>query len=1404
MTYSANTPIEGFRLSPENSSSSHNCATPVLLMTFNRPEETQRSFAQIKRARPKKLYISGDGPRPGNTSDTAKVRATRDFVSNNIDWECEVKTLFREENLGCREGVASAIDWFFSQEEEGIIIEDDIVVSDSFFTFAAELLNYYRHDTRIMCITGVNHQDDIQRGKYSYYFSQLNHVWGWASWRRAWKEYRIVEKKIPELITEINNKQCPGFTHNKIANFMWQHNLINAYNSVVDTWDYIWTFAVLINSGLTCTPNVNLIEHIGYGENSTHIKQPLDFTVLQRHEISFPLQHPDYMIYDKDADDYTYKKVFFLDRFAEAYKQQQQQTKVAATPAPKDSTPQIFQNNGNMKVLFISTKDSGGAGGAARRLHEALLKAGIDSVMLVLDKATTADRVAEVEIPIPGLDRSKPSAQLFYAFNLIQQPLNDYPKRSNPEMFTTTASIIDYHNLLPFIQQADIIHLHWIDGFFDYTNAPEIFADKKIIWTLHDMYQFTGGCHYSFNCNNYTGSCASCPQLVQENAPSALTRETFQIKQNTYRKLDIHLITPSIWLADCTRKSNLLREVPVEVIPNTFNTEHFRPIDKITARNRLNLPKDKKIILFGADSIFSPIKNIKILLQVLSEMCNKNLIDKDEFQLVLFGRGQFDTTQFPFSIIQFGLVESPENMPYIYSSADFLVLPSIMDNFPNIMCEALACGTPVVGFRVGGLPDLITTNQTGYLAEPYNLEELQQGILWGLTTAYNNQQIQDNCRKLVETELNEKLIITKTITLYHKALNKDYTLPKVKEAEKNSNSNDPLRKRYLNTIHNTLDDNLADIASSFTDEITNWLLSSILPHRNLTPAEIKLKNECLDTLHSAKATDSEYLRALLYAVVLVPSEELPLVLNIFNQPEKTVNLLTQYIFTFKELPTHEEFSQNVHRHMLTYLQMLKKDIQQNPNTAQTRLMNALNTLRKIPIYCAPGGLKQIMKLSADMMRQFLVLNNYHVDYHFPKRDTTHKIRLGILLQALGEHSETYATLSDFIHLNRDEYEIFIFVLKITGSRIEMEYKNFYDHLIEISPTQIQLSVNQIRNANLDIMLIGTNITALANHNALISTHRLARVQAVQFCNPCTTGIKNIDYFITSHSFSLKQEDFTERLIFNQHSSICFEGNNFSAPTSPDISREKLGIPQDCTAFVTGANFYKFTWELKEFWIELLRQNPNSYLIIFPFGPAWTDKYPVHEFNNIFKNQFKANGVDPDRLIILKPMPTRKNVRQAVSLCDIYLDSFPYSGATSLLDPLHTALPIICLKTASIRGGQGSAMLEDIGLTELITTTKEEYLQLAKKLADDHEYRLYISDLIREKMATNPLFLDAKSFSQDIDTLYKTMLTEYEANNTPAAAENITAAKKEPNKLKPNDLCSCGSGLKYKKCCGKKQ
>ena len=242
--------------------------SPVLFVIFNRPQFAQKVFAQIKEAKPKRLYIAADGPRSDFPDDKSLCMQARDIVSvNNIDWECEVKTLFRDENVGCKGGVSSAADWFFSLEDEGIILEDDCLPANSFFKFCDVMLEKYRNDTRIRHITGCNLQHGKKWGSGSYYFSNMTHVWGWASWQRAWKAYDRTLGKYSE--TDAKALLSTIFEDRLIVD-SW----VNIFNEVkagkIDAWGYQLDFANYFNNGLTIIPNQNLISNIGFGANATH------------------------------------------------------------------------------------------------------------------------------------------------------------------------------------------------------------------------------------------------------------------------------------------------------------------------------------------------------------------------------------------------------------------------------------------------------------------------------------------------------------------------------------------------------------------------------------------------------------------------------------------------------------------------------------------------------------------------------------------------------------------------------------------------------------------------------------------------------------------------------------------------------------------------------------------------------------------------------------------------------------------------------------------------------------------------------------------------------------------------------------------------------------------------------
>jgi hypothetical protein len=276
--------------------------TPVLFLIYKRLDTTKQVFEAIRKAKPPRLYIAGDGPRDDKSGETENVMAVREYVLNNIDWECEVKTLFRDKNLGCGRAVSQAITWFFGNEEQGIILEDDTLPSLSFFWFCEELLKRYKDDMRIWHIGGCNFQNGIKRGDGDYYFSALNHVWGWASWADRWKYYDFEMKSISD---------------DSFLEYYWKGRELKYWKDIfwkmkkleIDTWDYQWTFCIWYLRGLSIIPQKNLVKNIGFGPEATHTKADPNFK-MDLEEIEFPLKHPDYVKRCEEADIYSMKKLF--------------------------------------------------------------------------------------------------------------------------------------------------------------------------------------------------------------------------------------------------------------------------------------------------------------------------------------------------------------------------------------------------------------------------------------------------------------------------------------------------------------------------------------------------------------------------------------------------------------------------------------------------------------------------------------------------------------------------------------------------------------------------------------------------------------------------------------------------------------------------------------------------------------------------------------------------------------------------------------------------------------------------------------------------------------------------------------------------------------------------------------
>ncbi|MCL2792956.1 MAG: nucleotide-diphospho-sugar transferase [Spirochaetaceae bacterium] len=269
---------------------------PILLLIFNRLDTTKQVFEVIRKVSPKRLYVASDGPRDSRAGEDEKVKAIREYILNSIDWDCEVKTLFREKNLGCGRAPSQAITWFFENEEMGIILEDDCVPALSFFSYCEELLNKYKDDTRIYHIAG-NNPLICTKIPYSYYFSRIQQCWGWATWRRAWEKYSFY---INDLNDFIKHKKINAIFTRSVDRYYWLQMFKNMKKEQYrnDIWDSQWTYAILNNDGMCINPAKNLITNIGFGIDATHtIAADSNFNNQQRYEIS-DILHPDKIAID--------------------------------------------------------------------------------------------------------------------------------------------------------------------------------------------------------------------------------------------------------------------------------------------------------------------------------------------------------------------------------------------------------------------------------------------------------------------------------------------------------------------------------------------------------------------------------------------------------------------------------------------------------------------------------------------------------------------------------------------------------------------------------------------------------------------------------------------------------------------------------------------------------------------------------------------------------------------------------------------------------------------------------------------------------------------------------------------------------------------------------------------------
>lgn len=412
-----------------------------------------------------------------------------------------------------------------------------------------------------------------------------------------------------------------------------------------------------------------------------------------------------------------------------------------------------------MKILHISAYDNlGGGARAAYRLHKALLQNGIDSKMLVLNKSFD-------EIEIINL-LNTPLRKLFDSIiQLINYlPIKNYKKE---KYITYSTSRISTGYALKFINsyKPDIVHLHWIG--FSMLSINEIKQiQQPLIWTFHDSWPFTGGCHVPYPCLGFMDKCGKCPQLSSESSKD-YSNKILRTKIKKWKSTKINIITPSKWMTECVKNSSLYSQSTPITIPNGLDIEKFKPCKKEIARDIFNLPIEKNILLFGAfGATDDKNKGFHLLLSAL-----EFFKDFDNIEVLVFGSSQPSSIlRFPFPIKFLGKIHDDTCLSLIYSSADVMIVPSMTESFGQTALESMACGTPVVAFNASGLKDIIDHKVDGYLAKPYDSEDLASGITWILSNQSNYKQLSTNARKKVIDKFTSQQICQKYIFEYDRII----------------------------------------------------------------------------------------------------------------------------------------------------------------------------------------------------------------------------------------------------------------------------------------------------------------------------------------------------------------------------------------------------------------------------------------------------------------------------------------------------------------------------------------------------------------------------------------------------------------------------------------------------------
>lgn len=505
-------------------------------------------------------------------------------------------------------------------------------------------------------------------------------------------------------------------------------------------------------------------------------------------------------------------------------------------------------------------------------------------------------------------------------------------------------------------------------------------------------------------------------------------------------------------------------------------------------------------------------------------------------------------------------------------------------------------------------------------------------------------------------------------------------------------------------------------------------------------------------------------QGLLASMLLVPAFQWPEAPLFDDVPLFLWEPYAKYVFYapngFTEIGDAEQYGKQA----LRWLDQLRRLVEANRGSAAVRTVTQayLSKASCIPLYFSTLNLRRHYELRGQILTLVDRAGTQEVPLLIPREGR--RLKVGFLNRHFGPQTETYTTLPSFESLDSERFEVKLFALQQTNTPLE-NYASKKVGPITFLPKVLDEQLKILRDETLDVLVFGTNVTAVVNEVTRLALYRIAPLQVVNNSSCTTSGLPEVDMYISGSltEFTDSPSHYTERLALLPGPAHAFNYNADQSESTCRITREDLKVPNEAILFVSASNYFKITPEMMDCWAELLSRTPGSYLLLHPFNPNWTLEYPVKRFTKLIEQALVRRGVDHSRLVISTiRFPSRSDVSALLGLGDIYIDSFPFGGVNSIIDPLEKGIPVVEWEGACFRSRMGSAVMRQLNIPELCAGDRESYLNLCMQLANDPALRKHYRERITQAMQHLPLFFDVLAASDAFGELLNIAFDELTA------------------------------------------